>query len=831
MKLVTLSILISLTARAASLPPGFNPERWPGRMPPDKAGALQPLVKQLQEAQQKRDLPAMRRLVRDLSAKMGDYAGVPETKPEYAPLKKFDVPDAAKIAQLSRRSLEAMRGRHPWETDGSGSRPQARLRVSFRSAVSYLRCFEAGASGGEEFRAMGVQGFDYIASQQASTGVFGYPYDPNAAAGLTAAALKLVREGERRGVRMTEGRWLIDDLEDGGLQFDNGEAGAGLVYAWAITRNPRYLEAARRAADWAAARRLVANWNYNSFSGWLLARFYRATGEKKYLDAAIDKFEYGVLPGQMPNGRWFDQHNASPQYHALMCRNLVEYTLALEQAKHPRAKAAREKTALALDSMAEETIEYGPSNVNEGLPLEALATGLIGLGERENWLRAASAYANFLMAGLLEERISRNEPRPETLPALLVYLSVRAGKTKACEVGLSNCRAAPTQARQAADSAADSRSALGAAMAARDESAVRNAVQQLRERLGPLAGVPEAEPKFRTPSRGATPPSRDEVTRFWSGVARALEADYNGKGQWHLPRKDAPPQSVPLRYSGDPMQAMTAALAGGAPGGDLLRTRIREAADFLLTVQRASGLFPFPDIRPHNQFFGQMVDRTLRQHPNFLQDGWIVEDTDGGLQFDNGVAGVALVEAWSALGDDRYLASAAKAADWALSRPCVPNFNYNAFSVWLLARVYGETREAKYLESAIEKTRIGVLPGLMENGRWVDPHNARAPYHWIMVRALAVLEQVLPADHSYRPALSRGLESALNNITTEVRTRGVATQDGLGVLADVCCTRAAKPEWLAALAVLANATWEMTPSIEHAYSAGRYLRYRAGGRN
>ena len=107
MKLVTLSILISLTARAASLPPGFNPERWPGRMPPDKAGALQPLVKQLQEAQQKRDLPAMRRLVQDLSAKMGDYAGVPETKPEYAPLKKFDVPDAAKIAQLSRRSLEA----------------------------------------------------------------------------------------------------------------------------------------------------------------------------------------------------------------------------------------------------------------------------------------------------------------------------------------------------------------------------------------------------------------------------------------------------------------------------------------------------------------------------------------------------------------------------------------------------------------------------------------------------------------------------------------------------------------------------------------------------
>jgi hypothetical protein len=440
MNLVPLWILIPLAAGAAGLPPGFQPERWPGHMPPEQARALQPLVRQLRDAQQKRDLAAMRRLVADLSAKMGDYAGVPETKPEYAPLKKFDPPDAAKIGQLSRRSLEALRGRHPWEADRSGSRrPQQRLRTSFRSAISYLRCFEAGASAGEEFRAMGVEGFDYIASQQASTGVFGYPYDPHATSGLTAAALKMVKEGESRGIRMTEGRWLIDDLEDGGLQFDNGEAGAGLVYAWAITRNPRYLEAARRAADWAVARRLVLNWNYNSFSGWLLARIYRATGDKKYLDAAIDKFEYGVLPGQLPSGRWFDQHNASPQYHALMCRNLVEYTLALDQAGHPLAKTAREKTALALDSMAEETIVYGPSNVNEGLPLEALAAGLIGLGERENWLRAAHAYANFLLAGLLEERISRRQPRPETLPALLVYLSVRGGKTKACEVDLRHC--------------------------------------------------------------------------------------------------------------------------------------------------------------------------------------------------------------------------------------------------------------------------------------------------------------------------------------------------------------------------------------------------------
>jgi hypothetical protein len=452
MSLVALSMLVPLATAAAALPPGFHPNRWPGRLPAERNEALRLVVRQLRQAQEKRDLESMRYLIAELTAKMGEYAGVPENKPEYAPLKGFDAPSASAIAALTQRSLESMRGRHPWDTDRDASRPQQRLRVSFRAAMSYLRCFEAGASGGEEFRAVALQGFDYIVSQQASTGVFGYPYDPNAGAGLTAAALKIAREGQRRGRKMTEGRWLIDDLEDGGLQFDNGEAGAGLLYAWAITRKPRYLDAAPRAADWATAPPPVINWNYNSFSRWLLARMYRATGEKRYLDAAIDKFEYGVLPGQLAHGRWFDQHNSSPQYHALMCRNLVEYTLSLEQAKHPLARAAREKTILALDSMAEETVAYGPSNVHEGLPLEALAAGLVGFGGRANWLRAANAYANVMLV-YVGERIAARQGRPETLPSLLVFLGLR-GKAPACEADQLNCRAAPTRSRPALEAGA-----------------------------------------------------------------------------------------------------------------------------------------------------------------------------------------------------------------------------------------------------------------------------------------------------------------------------------------------------------------------------------------
>lgn len=67
----------------------------------------------------------------------------------------------------------------------------------------------------------------------------------------------------------------------------------------------------------------------------------------------------------------------------LLCRNLLEYALALRKAAHPLAAAAKRKTILALDSMAEEINTYGASNIREGLPLEALSVGLLAFGPNE----------------------------------------------------------------------------------------------------------------------------------------------------------------------------------------------------------------------------------------------------------------------------------------------------------------------------------------------------------------------------------------------------------------------------------------------------------------
>lgn len=437
--LVVFTLLVTATV-TVNLPAGFDPAHWPGEKPP--SAEYKTLTNQLREAQKQQDVARVRQVVAEIRKDLGVYAGVPQVKPEYGtPIERTE-PDLKAAEAICWKSFDFMRGSTPWDLAGR-AKPgeQPRLRVTTRIIVSDLRAFEAGGPHSHEYLDTAVQGMNYLVSQQASTGVFGYPYDPNAKEGIKAQVATLVHQGESRGLKMTEGPWLIEDFQDGGLQFDNGEAGAALLYGYALTGNRKYLEAARKAADWALGRPIVPNWNYNSYSAYLLARMYRVTGERKYLDAAITKFEVGVLPGQMENGRWVDQHNARPQYHALMTRNLVEYTLALEQAKDPLAAEARRHTRLALDSMAEEQNRYGASNAEEGLPLEALAAGLMAFGPTPEWEDAANIQVNYAVNHLLPNLIGAWPKRgqPATLTAYVLWRQVKDHDARSCEISIDNC--------------------------------------------------------------------------------------------------------------------------------------------------------------------------------------------------------------------------------------------------------------------------------------------------------------------------------------------------------------------------------------------------------
>lgn len=117
------------------------------------------------------------------------------------------------------------------------------------------------------------------------------------------------------------------------------------------------------------------------------------------------------------------------------------------------------------------------------------------------------------------------------------------------------------------------------------------------------------------------------------------------------------------------------------------------------------------------------------------------------------------------------------AADWALARPLCANWNYNSFSVRLLARAFAVIGDAKYLEAAVRKARFGVIPGQLTGGpragRWMDAHNARPAYHYIMMCALAQLAAAMPPLHENRIEVVRSLSLGLAARNTEMASRGV----------------------------------------------------------
>lgn len=232
-------------------------------------------------------------------------------------------------------------------------------------------------------------------SAQAANGAFGYPYEPNGP-GLRQQAAQQVERGEKQGLKMVERGWVIEDLGTGGLNFDNGVCGAVLLQSFVLTGDRRYLDSAVRAGQWAKSRPLALNFNYNGFSGLLLARLYRVTGDHAWLDAAKDIFEFGVLSGQMPNGRWFDQHNAKIQYHAILCSQITEYLLALRQAKDATTARVEKQLRRALDNLAGELTTYGTNDAPEALAVSALCFGTLTVAPEPAWTKAANIAVNYV---------------------------------------------------------------------------------------------------------------------------------------------------------------------------------------------------------------------------------------------------------------------------------------------------------------------------------------------------------------------------------------------------------------------------------------------------
>jgi hypothetical protein len=349
----------------------------------------------------------------------------------------------------------------------------------------------------------------------------------------------------------------------------------------------------------------------------------------------------------------------------------------------------------------------------------------------------------------------------------------RLPATACCVVGaLLAALAARHVGGRGEDPDAPARGALGRALAQRDLAAIRSAVASARAALGARAGEPEVADEARAvPPEGGWLAPREARAQL-AGQLERLE----GLRWWRV-GLDPTRLERPLREPASVVACGATARRARLDGAARALALAEEAAEFLRWAQEqaGAGLFPFPAARgvTSSPPFA-VADRFLRRVEadgrlaEVTRSGWLVEDLgDGGLQFDNGECGVALLELHAETKDPRDLAAARRAADWALGRALVPNWNYNAFSVELLARAARATGEARYLDGAAEKALLGVLPGQLQDGpragRWLDPHNARPAYHSIMLHALAALTDALPATDARRAevvaALGLGLRA------------------------------------------------------------------------
>lgn len=357
----------------------------------------------------------------------------------------------------------------------------------------------------------------------------------------------------------------------------------------------------------------------------------------------------------------------------------------------------------------------------------------------------------------------------------------------------------PTTA--AAISEADSRQLkalrvqLGEAQLQKDERKVLELTGAARRILGDTAGTPEVPDEFKPAPAQVDPLTTAELQGAIEPMLKGLpkfkwwRIDLDPTRTEHLPREAA---SV--------VTGMAAAARAKVNQSAEAIVAARDAADYLIwtQAQAGAGVFPFPNVRSNSNRALQVGTDFMRKAEQagkldaIVRNGWVFDDLGGGgLQFDNALCGVAMLELYSVTQDKKYLDSAKAAGDWAMKQSVVTNWNYNSFSVWLLSRLYSVTGDDKYLQSAKLKARLGVYPGQLtdgpRSGRWMDAHNARPAYHYILVRGIASLAAAMKPDDPDRERAITSLRLALVTRNTEFVTQGISNKDSAleGMLAVV----------------------------------------------
>ncbi|MBV1908753.1 MAG: hypothetical protein KUG78_05490 [Kangiellaceae bacterium] len=350
------------------------------------------------------------------------------------------------------------------------------------------------------------------------------------------------------------------------------------------------------------------------------------------------------------------------------------------------------------------------------------------------------------------------------------------------------------------------------AQSAKNEQQVLKLTENIVEHLGDWVSNPDYAPVYHFPIK-VEQPSQKVIEALWEKISDKVKRN----ALWvKVPDGNPDKMSHGLRQAARPLIANATMYNHQKYREPETLKFIANGADYLLKLQRANGLFPTPDLRGDDVHYTSFNKRALKKNPEALIEGWFVDDYRGELQLDHAVSGLAMLKVYQITNQEKYLASAVKASEWSITKQLDTNWSYNAYSVWLLAETYQVTGRQKYLFHAIEKLKLGVLPGLLPNGRWFDPINSRLIYHATNVRAmLAVYRNLLEAD-PFKKQLKQRIERALTNATTEIINYGASSvTTSTEMLVDAMKTLDANSDWQTALNININAGIDSSENRGH----------------
>ncbi len=228
---------------------------------------------------------------------------------------------------------------------------------------------------------------------------------------------------------------------------------------------------------------------------------------------------------------------------------------------------------------------------------------------------------------------------------------------------------------------------------------------------------------------------------------------------WKVAKGMAPPSYLPnsiqLRYAADIAHGLylIAFYETDVTRKNTYTAWANQTMDSLLTMQLPSGAFPFPDLRTYNDpVFSPIIQNFMNAlGPDSilaLQNGWIVDDFGTGeFKFDAGVISQAFFTAYNQTGQTNYLNAVSSISNFLLPYSFNSNYNYNTFSAHALYHSFVLEGNQNSIDRASQTLRYSVTPGQIDNGRWVDGHNAQSRYHSIIlqhslpvVSALSILD-------------------------------------------------------------------------------------------